>query len=121
MSASTRIDIPVRCCCDRRLLGFIKFWKPIKELEHRRYFTFFLSTPLPTTFSAITDSHQSTPFPEKIDMEIAIVNFPDGEEELAFKSQDYPIEKVKRIIGFRLPTKEEMVLEWAKVADLKKV
>lgn len=80
----------VRCCCDAHLIG----WLPAPaRAELGRSYVFIVNTP-PVFGEAVISA-------ERLWFDYDLVRDDEGVVRSALKSRDYPIEKLRRIRGFR--------------------
>lgn len=82
------IELEVRCCCDARLVGWVKV--PARPYVGK-VLVFALEREQPLS---ITEQFETLAF------ECAVVERFSGGSYIALKSRDYPIEKLRRIHGF---------------------
>lgn len=85
----------VRCCCDARLLGYL----PARGELHSMV-RFCLKPPVVAVY---TEDSKTLILPEieEFSLEVCIVFDPgDARKIEAYKSQDYPIEKLCKIQGW---------------------
>lgn len=105
------IELQVRCCCNAgKLLGFLPVHDSLVQLDRR--FTLRLKPILSDSVEAAMGLARAAPSmtadSEAITLSIGQVYANNSEYKLAIKSNDYPMETLHRLIGFREPTSEEM-------------
>lgn len=105
-------ELEVRCCCDAgKLLGYL----PVRDelLEAGLRFTARLPPTRAPVLSgcavrAAIQEESMVTSGDAIALSIGQVFANNREYKLAVKSNDYPIETLRRIPGFREPTEAEM-------------
>ncbi len=85
-------DMEVRCCCDGHLMGYL----PIRGVEGD-IIRFWLSS------CTIMRSGDGASVLDTLELEVASISVEPYTHHLAYKSRDYPLEKLRRIPGWVEP------------------